>query len=313
MVKKYFLIDRFLIFLSAVFINTSCQEKKTTESTPTKGYISIACDQQIRNIMEQEEDIFEKTYKYASLNIKYENESTIYKMLGTDSIKTIISCRPLNNFEIKYFNSKQIHPRSFPFAIGALALLTSKEQKDSTILFEDFINLCKGHKQDHIPFKTVLIEDVNSGIARYILEKIQADSFASNVYTLPDKDAILNYLEGNPKALAIVDWLEFSDSDDTKQQSRLKELRVLGITRPKDSIQIGFLLPDQYLLQDQKYPLSRTLYFISCSGKSDLGLGFASFVTGEIGQKILLKAGLLPIFQTERWIELKSESFKVVE
>ena len=63
--------------------------------------------------------------------------------------------------------------------------------------------------------------------------------------------------------------------------------------RPKDSVQYGFLHPYQYNLQDRRYPYTRDIYYISRSGKSDLGLGFASFIAGEIGQKIILKAGLL--------------------
>ena len=43
------------------------------------------------------------------------------------------------------------------------------------------------------------------------------------------------------------------------------------------------------------------------------GIGFASFITGEIGQKIILKAGLLPKYQSERIIELSPiQDIKVI-
>jgi phosphate transport system substrate-binding protein len=41
--------------------------------------------------------------------------------------------------------------------------------------------------------------------------------------------------------------------------------------------------------------LARDLYIINCQGYSGLGMGFASFVAGDIGQRIILKSGLLPI------------------
>lgn len=306
-----------LLMYSVCFLNLlvlmSCKQKASRISQPTIGYERLLCDQNLKYVISQEEDIFESNYKYAELDIQYFNETEVFKRLGTDSMTTAICCRPLTESESNFFIKNQVHPRHFPFAVGAIALLTNSNAKDSGILYETFESICKGLPVKNAAFHSIVIEDIGSGIAHYLLQKFNLDSFGKNVYTLKDKNALFNYLTQDPGIIAIVDWSEFSDSDDRIQQQRLQGLKRLAITRPKDSIQMGYLLPDQYLFQDQKYPLTRTLYFISVSGKSDLGIGFASFVTGEIGQKILLKAGLLPLFQTDRWIELKSSPFKVVQ
>lgn len=291
----------------------ACKAQNEKESSPTMGEILIACDEQLREIIQQQEDIFERNYKYANVELVYANERNVFRLLQEDSVRTAITCRAFNKSEIQYFNTRQVHPRMFPFAKGAVALLCNSESRDTGILYEDFINLCKGIAFQNTSFKTVILEDAGSGIAQFLLDKIQSESFTKNVYALADKAEIIQYLKENREALAIVDWAEFSDSDNFQKKSMLKYCRVLGITRPKDSIQLGYILPDQYQLQDDKYPLIRTLYVLSVSGKSDLGLGFASFITGEIGQRILLKAGLLPLFQTERWIEIQDGSFRVVE
>jgi phosphate transport system substrate-binding protein len=94
----------------------------------------------------------------------------------------------------------------------------------------------------------------------------------------------------------------------------LKKIQLVGISRPADSLQMGFVRPFQYNLQDNLYPFTRDLYFISNSGKSDVGIGFATFICAEIGQKIILKAGLLPTYQTERIIEINpTTDIKVVQ
>lgn len=302
----------FTVCFLSVLVLLSCKQKAQI-SQPTIGYERLLCDQNLKYVISQEEDIFELNYKYAELDIHYYNETEVFKRLGTDSMTTAISCRPLTEGEVNYFIKNQVHPRHFPFAVGAIGLLINRNAKDSIIQYEAFESICKGLPVKNAPFHSIVIEDIGSGIAHYLLQKFNLDSFGKNVYTLKDKDALFNYLTQDPGIIAIVDWSEFSDSDDRKQQQRLQGLKRLAISRPKDSLQMGYLLPDQYLFQDQKYPLTRTLYFISVSGKSDLGIGFASFVTGEIGQKVLLKAGLLPLFQTDRWIELKSSPFKVVE
>ncbi|HRG67908.1 MAG: substrate-binding domain-containing protein [Saprospiraceae bacterium] len=307
------MINRLMYLLICCLFLTACKQQGYRISQPTIGSERLLCDQNLKYIISQEEEIFELNYKYAHLDINYFNETEIFKKLGTDSMSTAISCRPLSESETKYFVKNQVNPRLFPFAVGAIALLTNKNVKDSGILYESFAAICKGIPVKNSSFHSIVIEDIGSGIASYLLQKFNLDSFGKQVYTLKDKETLFNYVSQDPGIIAVVDWSEFCDSDDRMQQQRLKGLKRLAISRPMDSLQMGYLLPDQYLFQDQKYPLTRTLYFISVSGKSDLGIGFASFVTGEIGQKILLKAGLLPLYQTDRWIELKSSPFRVIE
>lgn len=304
---------KFSMIIVLVLSFVACKETGKKESSPTLGEITIACDVQLREVIQQEEEIFEREYKYAKVGMIYRNESSVFKLLKADSVQSAITCRGFSDSEISFFKSKRmVTPRSFPFAKAAVALLCNAEAKDTGIVYEDFLSLCKG-KETQSKFNILVVEDVGSGIAQFLLDKIQSEQFGKNVFTLENKDSIFSYLSINKQAIAVVDWSEFSDSDNSSQQARLKKYKVLGISRPKDSLQMGFLHPDQYALQDDKYPLLRTYHFLSVSGKSDLGLGFASFITGDIGQRILLKAGLLPLYQTERWIELKSGSYKVVE
>jgi phosphate transport system substrate-binding protein len=299
----------YLIILLLVIIS-ACKNEASVESSPTIGKINIVCDIQLKDIIQQEEDIFEKQYKYADVDISYHNEYNVLKLLMEDSARIGILCRALNKQEIEFFKSRSVNPRMYPFAKGALALLCNKESKDTSIRYEDFIELCTGRKKESGFFHTVIIEDVKSGISQYVLDKAQIQKYPENVYTLEDKQTILSYLKENKQAIAVVDWSEFADSDNTIQQAKLEGIKVLAVSRPKDSIQMGYLYPDQYHLQDDIYPLTRTYHVISISGKSDLGLGF---VSGDIGQKILLKAGLLPLFQTERWIELNNRDFRIIE
>ncbi|MBK8956355.1 MAG: substrate-binding domain-containing protein [Saprospiraceae bacterium] len=299
------------LWMSAVFLQ--CKKPGSEESSPTIGIIKIGCDHQIKDLMIQQEQIFEQRYKYADVQLEFFNERELVNLWIADSFRNVVMGRALDSFEMDFFiKNKQVRPRHFPFAVGAITLLTYKSNSDSTILFEEFIDWIKGIKSGRHGYQTLVVEDANSGLSHYLLDLIREEQFKGSVYALKDKSSILEYLKNNPSALAIVDWAEFSDSDDSQRRSLLKDFRRIAISRPKDSVQFGFLFPDQYNLQDKRYPLQRTWQFISSSGKSDLALGFASFVTGEIGQKIILKAGLLPIYQTERWIEFQAGDIKVV-
>lgn len=264
--------------------------------------------------MEQELDAFLQRYKYAQIEFKYHNQSELFKHWKNDSFETIVCGRALTQDEINYFKVKhQVTPRHFPFAIGAVSLLSNQEAKDTSLYYEQLIDLCKGKELKASGFNSIVIEDPGSGLSRYLLDLTGEEYFSGPVYALKDKKDVLDYLRKNTNAIAFMDWAEYSDSDDTEKKIQLEEFNIVKVSRPKDSIQMGFLKPAQYLLQDGVYPLTRTWQFITTSGKSDLALGFASFVTGDIGQRILLKAGLLPIYQTERWIQFKEENFRIVE
>jgi phosphate transport system substrate-binding protein len=75
----------------------------------------------------------------------------------------------------------------------------------------------------------------------------------------------------------------------------VKQLKVMAVKNSK-----GLAGSDKYYKPTQNnlalglYPLSRELYIINCEGGAGLGTGFAAFLAGERGQRIILKSGLLP-------------------
>jgi phosphate transport system substrate-binding protein len=46
---------------------------------------------------------------------------------------------------------------------------------------------------------------------------------------------------------------------------------------------------------------------LNYQGKAGLGMGFASFIAGEIGQRIILKSGLVPVKIPSRNIIVRKE------
>jgi phosphate transport system substrate-binding protein len=49
------------------------------------------------------------------------------------------------------------------------------------------------------------------------------------------------------------------------------------------------------------------LYIINCQGYDGLGIGFASFIAGETGQRIILKSGLAPMREPSRNISIRNK------
>ncbi len=86
-----------------------------------------------------------------------------------------------------------------------------------------------------------------------------------------------------------LDWLSQPQPDMREYIEKINVLSVKGITNN------DFVSPTQNNIAEGKYPLARDLYIINCQGFSGLGMGFASFIAGEKGQRIVLKSGLLPV------------------
>ena len=277
---------------------------------PTIGKLDILVDESLKYIIEQEEEIFERTYKYADVNIRYMPEYELFKTFMNDTFKTAIISRALTNDERQFFIDKGVTPREFPFATSALAFITSGQPKDTAYTYEQMMEFWNKPESG----KIFVIENAKSGIAYEVMRLLGRDTLPSHFYALKDKNEVIQYLGEHENAIGIVDWSDISDSDNPDAKNMLAGVNLLGISRPVDSIQNGFIKPYQYNLQDRQYPLTRDLYFISTSGMSDVGIGFATFIAAEIGQKIILKAGLLPKYQYERIIEIgETEDVKVIK
>ena len=75
----------------------------------------------------------------------------------------------------------------------------------------------------------------------------------------------------------------------------VKGVKILGVKNlPGKPGSDGYYKPNQNDLAEEVYPLTRNLYIVNGEGKSGLGTGFATFIAGERGQRIVLKSGLLP-------------------
>lgn len=296
----------FLLLLPAL----ACNKKPEEITAPTMGSLNLMADESIRGIVEQEEQIFERFYPYAHLEITYASENDIFNRLLEDSTDVILSTRSLSSEELNYLLQRQSVPKQFPFATGAIAFISNMASADTAWTYEDLVSRMKNESSGY----RFVIENVKSGIANEVLRFINSDTLPRHFYALPNKQEVLTYVREHEQSIGLIDYSDISDTDTQYTREVLSSINLLGITRPQDSIQYGFVRPFQYNLQDHKYPFTRDLYIITNTGLNDVSLGFASFVCGEIGQKIILKAGLLPKFQTERNIELNpTADIKVVK
>ena len=86
-----------------------------------------------------------------------------------------------------------------------------------------------------------------------------------------------------------------------------KALENVTVLSVKNNTSNEYVYPSQENLANRKYPLARVLYIINCQGYDGLGIGFASFMAGETGQRIILKSGLAPLREPSRNIRIRNK------
>jgi phosphate transport system substrate-binding protein len=68
---------------------------------------------------------------------------------------------------------------------------------------------------------------------------------------------------------------------------------------------VYFYKPNMGYIAIHKYPLRRLMQSTLREGGPGLGRGFVNFMTSEIGQKIILKSGLVPATVLTRVVEVQ--------
>ena len=119
-------------------------------------------------------------------------------------------------------------------------------------------------------------------------------------------EEVVNYIQNNKNGLGIISVNWISDSQDTISNKFLQKIVVAGISEDGDDEGLGpFLKPYQGYIAEGSYPFIREVYVICRESFAGLGTGFASFVAGDQGQRIIRRSGLVPAQMPIRLVEIK--------
>lgn len=270
----------------------ACNGADTPKQTYTEGVTTIIADESFTPVIEDELYVFRDNYPKANIRVIYKPENELLNLFLNDSVRLAIMARQLNEQEKKIFENKRIIIRVNRFAVDGIALIINESAQDSIVDVQDIINVMEGRAGK---IKGLVFDNANSSTVRYLkeLSKIE-DLPAKGVYAMKSNPEVIKFVYDNPGTIGVVgmNWLEQPDAETEKY---IDKLRVMGVRNLKGKPGSDkYYLPDQDNLGAGLYPLTRDLYIINCQGGSGLGSGFASFLAGEKGQRIVLKSGLLP-------------------
>ena len=279
-----------LIFISLLFIMCNQKEqKKADKESILKGSTTIFVDETLTPIMEDQVAVFESNYE-AKVKLVSKSESETLISLFKQKSAIAVLTRNLTNEENKIFEQKKITPKITKFATDAIAFISNKSTKDTLIDLKNVVDFMKGKPSATI--QGLVFDNPNSSTVRYMNSLARIQSIPENgVYSFKTNDEVIKFVAQNKGMIGVVgvNWL-FQPMPEMKEfVNKVNVLSVKGLTGE------NYYAPSQNNIAEGKYPLARDLYIINGQGYSGLGMGFASFVAGDIGQRIILKSGLLPV------------------
>lgn len=298
--KKILFLILVPILILGIVISCVKKDKNDPKSdTIIEGKTTILVDETLMPIVEDQVTIFETQYDAKiTLLPKSEKESIID--FTNEKSGIIVLSRELNKEETAIFNQKKIKPRTTAFAIDAITFIKNKKSNDTLIDLKEVIDYLKGTKNS---IKGLVFDNPNSSTVSYLCRLAKIESLPSEgVFSFKTNDEVIKHVSENDGMIGVVgiNWLT---QPKAAMQKYVNSVKILSVKTADNK----YVYPSQENIGSRAYPLARVLYIINCQGYEGLGMGFASFIAGEIGQRIITQSGLSPMREPSRNIRIRNQ------
>lgn len=277
-----------LFFLAAGLFSCDKKETKTERDTVLQGEVTIVVDESIYPIIEDNKVIFETDYK-ANINLVPMPQSQWSRLLVGDSIKLFVLPRNLTETELAFHVGNKAKPKITEFAKDALVFISSKQRKDTVVDYAQVLRKMQGEQVASI--SELVFDNPGSNAVQVLSSKAQVQSIAAKGLLAKESTSdVIAYIAQHPDAVGVVglNWLTQPSKDLVPV---LENIQVLAVQFDENKPAVK---PNQTTLAEEKYLLARELHIVNLQEYDGLGIGFASFLAGDRGQRIVLKSGLLP-------------------
>ncbi len=302
-----------IVMLMLVLV-IQCGSNKPGEmtETPTRGNIRIAADASFQPIVDAEIYTFTAIYKYAHVTPTYMPETDLISAFLKDSVKVVVTSWEPSAQQKEVLLNMQTIVRTTTVAYDAIALVLNKENKDSLFTYQNVNDIFTGKMTDWKAINSTsklgkivaVFDDEKSTNIRYFKEKFNLPGqLPSNFYSVKSNEQVIDYVAKNKSAIGMVsvNWICDRDSVSLSFTDKIKIAAVSDQFLNPGS----YFMPVQGSIYDKSYPFTRKINIVSRESFKGLGTGFISWVSGEKGQRIVLKSGLVPATMPIRIIQFK--------
>ena len=311
-------MKRINLLLLLIFIFGSCRFFKGDpyRNTPTTGKAAITTDETFRPIIEAELDVFKAIYGYTEFNAKYVPEVEAFDQLLKGEVELIVASRQLSKAELSILNQKKIFPRQTKIAVDAIAMIVSPKSTDTLITVNQIRDILTGKIQRWDQIKKgsatgqikAVFDNTKSSIINFLVDSVCKGKFdKTNVFALEYNRDVIEYTSSHPGVLGFIGASWISNSNDSLHLSFHKRIKVMSVSESSMPNSENSFKPYQAYMVDKIYPLTRDIYIINAEPRNGLVTGFSSFVASDKGQRIILKAGIIPAVAPTRVVNMRKD------
>jgi len=263
--------------------------KKEAKEDILVGELNVSVDESVLPLMLEQQEVFENSYYNAKVIFEAQPEVNAINDLLAGKTAMAVLTRNLTEEENKGFKQRSITPRIYPVAYDGIVLVGNISSPDTSITINEVVNLLEGNKVKNI---SLVFDNLNASIFRYFRD-IGKLSKVANTYVEAANSAegVLETVASNPNKVGLISYNQYLSLKRTF--SKMDKIRILSVWNESLATP-RYVKPSQASLSTEEYPLRRTIYIMNFQPNLGLGIGFSSFVTGDRGQRIVLKSGLLP-------------------
>lgn len=302
-VRHTFLVTIFLVALSAC---DRTPRDPNVDDSPTYGHATVLADEAFKPLLEDEQLVFNATYPDARLDIYYMPEAELTKAMLADSVRCVFAAFKPGAEQEAYFRTRSLSVHQEPVATDAVAVLVSPQNPVTHLTVDQVRAMLTGALAQWPGTSTpvtVLFDRSGSGVPRTLVDSLLGaqSTLGGKVFALNGADELVQRVGADPGAIGFLSYTLISDLDDPACRALRTPVRIVPIAASDTAPPLP---PDQGTLKDGTYPLRRKINMLVTEGKTGLGTGFASFVAGHKGQRIILKQGLAPERVPARDVEI---------
>ncbi|MDX2189121.1 MAG: substrate-binding domain-containing protein [Bacteroidota bacterium] len=305
-----------IAFISFIILSCGHDASKSGQDTATYGTAKIASDESFQNLVDAELMVFHAQYTSADLKVIYKPEEEAFLDFFKDSVRLIVTSKRLAPADSESLVKSKIIPKTLKIATDGVALVVNNSNPDSMLtmkqlkqIFDGSITHWKDLGKRSLNEKIqIIFDNNNSSNLRFVRNAFELNTISSNIYVAGSNKKVVEYVSQNKNTIGVIGSNWISDTDDSTSKSFLKSVKVVAIS----SLDIptsanDYYQPYQAYVATGDYPLSRNVYIISRETRTGLGTGFTAFCASEIGQRIILKMGLVPATAPVRIIKTKNK------
>lgn len=291
-----------IMLLTSTLVGCNWNNKSDKKDDILAGEIPVAVDKTLLPIFLEQKEVFESSYYNANVAVIAEPEVQAVNALLRGDAGIAFLARELTEEERAHFDKRSVNGRIYPVGYDAIVLVTNTASTDTSIRVADVINMLKGNNYGN---KKLVFDDLNSSILRQLIDIGDIDRVANTyVLTSAGSEGVLKEVSTSTDKIGAISFNQLLSLKSSF--SEMEKIRILSVLNDMGGEQ-KYVLPSQASLSLDEYPLKRTIYVLNYQPNMGLGIGLSAFLTGDRGQRILLKAGLLPATMPGREIIIRSE------